>query len=307
MPDLKIGLVGLDTSHVVAFAKCFNQPDHAEHIAGARIACAFPGGSSDFAMSHSRVENFTAQLRDDFHVEMLDSAEKVAETVDLVFITAVDGRQHLDLVRKTIPAGKPTFIDKPLATSTVDAREIFKLAEQHHVPLMSCSSLRYAQSLEEALADDAKGAIVGCDVFGPMNIEPPLPGLYWYGIHSVELLNRVMGRGCKQVKATVTDTHDVISATWPDGRAAAIHGLRGAHHNFGVTIHRAKGFQQVDCAAPGKRSWYGSMLDAILRSLPKGKSEVDPADTLEIMRLIEAANESRAGGAGGAGGAAVTL
>jgi hypothetical protein len=131
-----------------------------------------------------------------------------------------------------------------------------------------------------------------------MNIEPPLPGLYWYGVHCVEIVNRVMGRGCREVKATVTDNHDVISAIWGDGRAASIHGLRGAHHNFGVTIHRSKGFQMVDCAPPGKRSWYATMLGAILRSLPKGKSDVDPADTLEIMRLIESANESRGSGAG---------
>src|SRR5262245_42082240 len=110
MPDLKIGLVGLDTSHVIAFAKCFNKEGDAEHVDGARIICGFPGGSKDFEMSSSRVEKFTNQLRDEFGVKIVDSPEAVAEQVDLVFITAVDGRTHLDYVRKTIPARKPTFI-----------------------------------------------------------------------------------------------------------------------------------------------------------------------------------------------------
>jgi predicted dehydrogenase len=265
-------------------------------VAGGRIVCAFPGGTKDWEVSAGRVEKYTRQLRDEFGVKILESPEAVAEAVDLLFITAVDGRTHLDYVRKTIAHRRPTFIDKPFAVSSVDAREMFNLAEQHDAPMMSCSSLRYAQSLEAALADDSHGAIVGADAFGPMPIEPTQGGLFWYGIHTVEMLNRVMGRGCREVRATTTEKHELIAAAWPDGRVASLHGLRGAHHGFGITIHRAKGFQPVDCAA-GKRSWYASMLDAILRSLPRGKSDVDPKDTLEIIRFIEAANESRTTGA----------
>ena len=296
MPDLKIGLVGLDTSHVVAFSKCFNKPGDAEHVPGGRVVCAYAGGSKDFPMSIDRVEKFTHQVRDEFGVKILDAPEAVAESVDLLFITAVDGRTHLDYVRRTIAARRPTFIDKPMTTSSADAQEIFRLGEQHHVPVMSCSSLRYAQAIEEALADDALGPVVGVDVFGPMAIEAALPGLFWYGIHSVEILNRVMGTGCREVKATTTEQQDLVTATWPDGRIGSIHGLRGAHHKFGLTIQRKDGFQFVDAAPAGKRSWYATMLDAIMRSLPEGKSDVKPADTIEIIRMIEAANESRGSG-----------
>src|SRR4051794_18930302 len=171
MADLKIGLVGLDTSHVVAFCKCF-KPGDAEHVPGGRVTCAFAGVSPDFEMSHTRVEKFTAQVRDEFGVQIMDKPEAVAEAVDLLFITAVDGRTHLDYVRKTIAARKPTFIDKPFAVASSDAKEMFKLADQHGAAMMSCSSLRYAETLQAALADDSLGKIVGVDAFGPMNIEP---------------------------------------------------------------------------------------------------------------------------------------
>src|SRR5215213_8686617 len=233
MSDLRIGFVGLDTSHVISFAQCLHKAeDPSERVPGARVVCAYPGGSSDFELSHSRVDKYARQLRDDFGVKIIDKPEAVAEAVDVLFITAVDGRTHLDYVRKTIAARKPTFVDKPFAVNLADARQMFQLAEQHGVAMMSSSALRYAEPLRNALADDALGEIVGCDVFGPMSIEPTQGGLFWYGIHSVEIVNRVMGRGCKQVKATTTDTHDLIAATWPDGRIASIHGLRGAHHNF---------------------------------------------------------------------------
>ncbi|MEA2708381.1 MAG: hypothetical protein QOF78_982 [Phycisphaerales bacterium] len=294
--ELKIGLVGLDTSHVIAFCKCFNKPGDAEHVPGGRITVAYPGGSPDFELSRSRVGKFTEQARDEFGVKIVDAPDAVAEAVDLLFITAVDGRTHLDYIRKTIAARRPTFIDKPLAVKRADAEEIFRLGEQHHVPIMSCSSLRYAQALTEALADDANGAIAGVDVFGPMSIEPTQGGLFWYGIHSVELMNRAMGGGCVEVSATKTEKHDVLAARWKDGRVGAVHGLRGAHNKFGLTIHRAKGVQFVD-ASGGKRSSYALMLEAIMRSLPHGKSDVDPKETLEIIRIIEAANESRETGA----------
>jgi predicted dehydrogenase len=76
-----------------------------------------------------------------------------------------------------------------------------------------------------------------------------------------------------------------------------VHGLRDAHGKFGAVIHRDKGIQFVDAHAGAKRSAYAAMLEAVIRSLPQGKSDVDPKDTLEIVRLIEAANESRGSGA----------
>src|SRR5918995_1643367 len=166
----KIGLVGLDTSHVIVFSKCFNKTGHADHVEGGRVVVGYPGGSEDFELSRSRVGKFTQQVREEFGVAIADSPEAVAEGCDLLFITAADGRTHLDYVRKTIAARKPTFIDKPLAVKSEDAREIMRLGEQHSVPIMSASSLRYAPALLEALGDDTLGAIAGVDAFGPMPI-----------------------------------------------------------------------------------------------------------------------------------------
>ncbi|MBA2707426.1 MAG: Gfo/Idh/MocA family oxidoreductase, partial [Gemmatimonadaceae bacterium] len=187
MPDLKIGMIGLDSSHAPAFAKCFNRKDHPEHIPGARVTIGYPGGSKDFDLSIKRVKGFTSQLRDNYAVKIVDSPEAVAEQVDLVFIMTCDGRAHRDHFARTVKFRKPTFIDKPLATSVADAGEIFQIAKQHDVPVMSVSSLRYAHTLTEALDHCGDlGAIVGCDVFGPLAIQPPLPGLFWYGVHTAE-------------------------------------------------------------------------------------------------------------------------
>jgi predicted dehydrogenase len=291
--ELKIGMIGLDTSHAPAFARCFNKTDHAEHIAGGRVTVGYPGGSKDFDLSINRLEGYTKQLREEFGVSIVDSPEAVAEQADLVFIMTCDGRAHRGLFERVAKFGKPTFIDKPMATSAADAAEMFRRAKENGVTLMSCSSLRYAEPLVEALDHCADlGTIAGCDVFGPMEIHPPLPGLFWYGIHSVEMVNRIMGRGCKQVWVTTIKDGDVMTLAYEDGRVAVVRGLRKGHHKFGATIHREKGPQLVN-ASETKRSYYASLLDAVMRSLPKGHSDVEQDDTMEIMRILEAGNKAR--------------
>ncbi len=289
---MRVGLLGLDMSHAVEFTRRLNDSSHPECIAGARVTCAWPGGSDDFELSRSRVGRFTQQVREEFGVEILPSPQAVAQTADVIFITAADGRVHRRLFEQVIEFRRPTFIEKPIATSHSDAAAIFDLALAAKVPVMSCSTARFGAPLANALAEHL-GPVIGCDVFGPMPEEPTQPGLFWYGVHSVEVLNVVMGRGCREVRSVRTDETDLMTATWRDGRIATFRGTRSGEWKFGVTIHRAKAVQFVDLL---HNSWFKETLERILRDLPNGKSPVDPADTLEIVRVIEAANKSRPDG-----------
>ncbi len=290
--ELRVGLIGLDTSHAIAFTKLLNVVGEKDHIPGARVIAGYPGGSPDIKVSHTRVEGFTKELRETFGVNIMDSPEEVAESCDLVFITAVDGRAHRELFSRVVPFKRPTFIDKPFTTSLADATKIFRLAEANDVPVMSCSSLRYADGLTEALKGEP---VIGCDAFGPMDVIPQLPGYFWYGVHVVEIMQRVMGTGCKQVTVTKSEDFDLLTGRWSDDRVATMRGVRNAHHKFGVTLHRKNDFDFINLQQ-NKRAWYANMLDAILRTLPQGKSDVAKEDTLEVIRIIEAANESRESG-----------
>jgi predicted dehydrogenase len=291
--ELRIGLVGLDTSHVIAFTKLLNNVNEKDHIPGARVIAGYPGGSPDIDLSKNRVEGFTNDLREKYGVEIMDSPEDVAKACDLVFITAVDGRAHKDLFARTVPFKRPTFIDKPFTTSLADAKEIYRLAESNGVPVMSCSSLRYADGLTAELAKG--GAVIGCDAFGPMDLIPQLPGYFWYGVHVVEIMQRIMGTGCRQVTVTKSDDFDLLAAVWTDDRVATMRGIRHSHHKFGVTLHRKDDFDFVNLMQ-NKRAWYANMLEAILKTLPQGKSDIPKEDTLEVIRIIEAANQSRESG-----------
>lgn len=290
---LKIGLIGLDTSHVAAFTKIFNDASYEFHIPGAKVTCAWPGGSPDLEVSHSRVDKFTAQLQGDFNVKILPSPEDVAREADLVFITAVDGRAHRELFEKTAFAGKPTFIDKPFAATLEDAQAIVDLAAEKKIPLATCSSLRFSDKLTDALKDAAADdPAFGVDVFGPMQTQPELPGLLWYGVHAIEMMVRVMGTGAKTVQTVTTEGHDLVTVTFDDGRIASYHGMRGVHNRFGLLIHRKSGVQFVDASA-FDAPWYYSMLKELLPAFAKGESAVPVKDSLTVMQIIDAANRSR--------------
>ena len=157
MSELKIGMIGLDTSHVVAFTRILNDSNNEHFLTGGNVVIAYPGGSSDMELSYNRIEGFTKELREKYKIEIVGSPEEVAEKSDAILLESVDGRVHLEQFRKIASFGKPTFIDKPFTTTTKDAKEIIRLAEEHGTPIMSSSSLRYSEGLMGALEDSEKG------------------------------------------------------------------------------------------------------------------------------------------------------
>ena len=291
----RIGFIGLDTSHVEVFARLLMDPSHQHHVSGGMVVVAMPGGSPDFELSISRVAGFTATLREQYGVQMVDTPEAVAEACDILFIASVDGRVHREQFERTVAYGKPTYIDKPFATTVADAKAMVTLAEKHNVPLMSCSSLRYADNFQAALTDDTAGAIRGIDTAGPMKLEDTQPGYFWYGIHCFEMIVAALGTGCVRVQSTVLGDHDLVQAEWSDGRVATYHGLRNAHSKFMVALHCEKRAILANVSESG-RTPYASLLDAIFRNLSQGCSDITSAEMLEVIGIIEAANHSRESG-----------
>lgn len=292
---LDIGIIGLDTSHVLAFMKLLHDEDDPWHVPGGRVVAAYPGGSPDFPSSISKVRPYTEKLRDEYGVRIVDSPEEAAEAGDAVLLHSVDGRVHLPQFRRIARYAKPVFIDKPFAVCTEDAREIVRLAEAHRVPLMSASSLRYAKALRDAIDGPDKSPVIGADACGPMALEPTQPGLFWYGIHAVEMLYAAMGEGCVHVTSVTSEHHDVAAGLWKDGRIGVVRGNRKGNGTFGIALHREKGIEWVYAQSDPKPK-YASLLEEIMAMFRTGMSPLPASETLEVIRFLEAANESRATG-----------
>jgi hypothetical protein len=286
--DLRIGMIGLDTSHVTAFTELLNNPQAKNYVPGGKVVAAFKGGSPDIESSHTRVEGYTKQLQEKYGVKIVDSIEDLCQQVDVVMLESVDGRPHLAQARPVILAGKPLFIDKPVAGSLRDAITIYRLAQEHKVPCFSSSSYRYYDSMV-ALKRANVGAIRGAISYGPCSLEPHHPDLFWYGVHATEALFTIMGTGCESVVRTATPDTDVVTGIWSEGRVGTLRGLRNAS-----TPHKVIVFGTKDVAEQGKgNDDYAPLLVEVMRFFQTGIAPVSPEETLEIFAFMEAADESK--------------
>lgn len=286
--DLRIGIIGTDTSHVTAFTKVINDSTDKNHVPGGKVVAAYKGGSKDVEASASRVERYAKDIRDKYGVKIVESVEALCREVDAVLLESVDGRPHLEQAKPVIKAGKPMYIDKPVAGSLRDAVEIYRLAKANKVPIFSSSSYRYYETMTE-LKNAKTGRIRGAISYGPCSIEPHHPDFFWYGIHATEALFTVMGTGCQTVVRTAAVDTDVSTGKWADGRTGVFYALRGGAIPHKVIVF---GADAVVEQKEGENS-YAPLVREIMTFFQTGVAPVPPEETLEIYAFMEAADESK--------------
>jgi len=282
--DLRLGIIGTDTSHVIAFTELLNNPAAKDHVRGARVVAAYKGGSPDIPASINRVESYAAKLREEYGVKICDTIEQVCAEVDGVLIESVDGRPHLAQAKIVIAAKKPLFIDKPLAGSLPDALGIIRLAQDAGVPLFTSSSLRFGKNTQ-AVRQGSLGKVLSAETSSPAHLEPHHPDLYWYGIHGCESLFAVMGRGCESVvRRTAADGKIEVVGIWQGGRT----GTFREGKSYGGKARGEKGEAPV-----GINDGYAPLVAEIVKFFQTGRSPLPAEETIELFAFMTAADESK--------------
>lgn len=284
--ELKLGIVGTDTSHVTAFTKQLNSGT----IAGAKVVAAYKGGSPDVESSRTRVDKYAQELADTYHVEIVPRIQDLCSRVDAILLESVDGRAHLPQMREIVRCGKPVFIDKPLAASLDDAREIAKIAKSAGVPWFSSSSLRWSEITESLKSPDT----VGVYTWGPGPFEEHHQlDLSWYAIHPIEVLFTLMGTGCEEVSRTSGADADEITCRWKDGRIGTVRALR-PYGPYGAVSFR-KGDKVVQ-SPENPKAGYEELVRHIIRFFETKQPPVPNEETLEIFAFMDAAQRSKEAG-----------
>ncbi|MBW3630351.1 MAG: Gfo/Idh/MocA family oxidoreductase [Gemmatimonadetes bacterium] len=289
--QVRVGIIGLDTSHSTAFTRLLNDSTAAPDLAGFRVVAAYPYGSRTIESSARRIPGYTAEV-EKLGVQIVGSIAELLPRVDAVLLETNDGRLHLEQALEVMRAGKPLFIDKPIAASLEDAIAIFDAARFYGVPVFSSSSLRYAAGAQRARRGGI-GRVLGADAFSPATLEPTHPDLYWYGVHGVEMLYTAMGTGVETVARTHSDSTDVVVGRWSDGRIGTFRGIRGGRSEYGGTAFGSSAYVQL-----GPYEGYRPLLVEIVRFFRTRQPPVTAEETLEIFAFMSAADESkRLGGA----------
>lgn len=283
LPKKRVGIVGLDSSHSIAFAKELNANASNDNYKGYQVVAAYPMGSPSIPLNAQRIPKFTEDIKK-FEVEIVPSIEKLLKKVDFVLLETNDGNKHLEQAEIILKARKPLFIDKPIANSYEDALKIFELSDKYKTPVFSTSSLRYIQGL----ADIDRNTVLGADVYAPAYTESSHKDLYWYGIHGVEMLVALLGAELVSVTTTHTEKIDICIGKWANGSVGTLRGTRNGIDAFGGTVFTTKGTIKL-----GEYQGYSPLLKEIVNFYETGKAPVSREETLAMCRFIDAAYESR--------------
>jgi hypothetical protein len=286
---IRFGLIGLDSPHAPAFTRLLNGDcERPPVVAGGRIVAAWPGEiSPDFALSQDRLGEFTEAVRA-LEVPIEPNLEDVARRCDAVLILAVDARRHPDYFLRCVPFGKPVYVDTRFALSVADAQAMLAAAERHGALPLAGSPKRFSDEFRRAI-DGVRAD--GIDVSGPMPMQPTQPGLFWYGIHMVDLVVAAMGTACAEVRVLASGLDELVVATWNDGRTATIR----CHHRWrpetrGV-VHAA--MSSVDFTIHATELMYTGLLRTVVDACRSGVPVIEPAEIEHVVAVTEAVNRSR--------------
>ncbi len=284
--ELRLGIVGTDTSHVIAFTRMLNDADSPEYVPGARVVAAFKGGSPDLKASWERVDKYAQELQSKWGIEIVPDIPTLCQKVDGVLLESVDGRVHLAQARQIIAARKPMFIDKPLASTLEDAREIARLAREAGVAWWSSSSLRYSEIVTALKSQPATGVMT----WGPGPFEEHhYLELSWYAIHPIEMLYALMGPGAEEVTRISGANADLIVGRWKDGRIGSVRAIR-PYSDYGAVVFGPK---KTLRSTPEMKTGYRPLVVQIVKFFQTLTPPVPNEETLELFAFMDAAQRSK--------------
>lgn len=283
---IKIGIIGLDTSHSTAFTELLNGDSDDKFVKEFEVVAAYPYGSKTIQSSYERIPGYIEEVKK-HGVEITSSIAELLDKVDCVMLETNDGRIHLEQAMEVFKSGKICYIDKPIGATLGQAIAIYEMAEKYNVPIFSSSALRYSPQ-NQKLRNGEFGKILGADCYSPHKVEPTHPDFGFYGIHGVETLYTLMGTGCESVNRMSSQDADLVVGRWKDGRIGTFRGIKEGPAIYGGTAYTPKG-----SIAAGGYEGYKVLLDQILTFFKTGVAPISKEETIEIFTFMKASNMSK--------------
>ena len=287
---IRLGIIGLDTSHSTAFTRLLNDPSCADpQAAEFEVVIAYPYGTQTIESASKRIPKYIEEVQK-YGVKIAGSIDELIAGCDCVLLETNDGRLHLEQAIPVFKSGKKVYIDKPLGSTLGETIAIYQVAEKYGAKTFSTSAIRFASEAQK-LRSGAYGKVKGADIYSPHHFEPTHPDFGYYGIHGVEGLFTVMGTGCQEVVRMHTDEGDIVVGKWNDGRLGTFRAISTGPNVYGGTALTEKGTVQT-----GKYEGYKPLLYQILDFFKTGNVPVSPEETIEMFTFMKASNMSVANG-----------
>ena len=276
---MRIGIVGAENSHCTHIAKSLNI-EHAVPDVEVTHVWGETGEFAAKAAEEGRIPNIVA-----------DPPDMIGH-IDGVMLDHRDGKYHLPAARPFVEAGIPVFVDKPFCTDLAEGIEFVEFARSKNVPVTSFSTVPLQQSVL-AFYEAAKrlGRLRSLITAGPCDVQSEYGGVFFYGIHQVEMATKFLGveplevttaRHGDDAVAVVAFkdgpivTHHLLKEWWAANFTAAAYGDDGAHHT----------------ELPWDKELYIAGIRLFTRMFESRQEAFPPADYLRPIAILQAMDQS---------------
>ena len=281
---LRLGAIGVDSSHLPEFTKRINALNESGQTR-CRVTRMWSDGQHD--LPKDQVDKWRDNAVE-LGVRPAKSIDELLGDVDGVLVLAVNGHKHLRLAAPSLTRGLPTYVDKPLTCDLAEAKQLLATARAGNARCYSASSLRFAVEVTD-LPRAELGQLTAIDAFGPGELNSAMEGLFFYGVHTIEMVDAIWGPGVWRVSAITTPDRDLLDLDYHDGRyAQAAPGAEGLLRLW-RTVHGQKKVHQfkVDFA-----DVYDRLVKGMTRFFEGGDAPAKLRDIVENVAVIEAGNRS---------------
>ncbi len=207
----KIGIIGTESTHALAFAKYYNLPDPETgkyHHDDVRVTAIY---GTDHEANIKTAEEAGIDL-------IVENPEDLLGKVDAVMITSRWGSQHYAQALPFVVNRIPLFIDKPFTSDPAEADALMAKIEEYNCPVMGGSACKYLpdiKAIKELVAKlREEGVFNGASMSFRITLDSPYDGIYFYSPHLVEMCLEAFGFDVKKVQAMRTGKNLLVNVQY---------------------------------------------------------------------------------------------
>jgi predicted dehydrogenase len=270
---IRIGIVGAENTHSAAIARTLNVE---RRVPGFAVVAIW-GETKAFAAKTAEAGRIPTIVK--------KPADMIGE-IDAVVIDHRHPRHHLPAAEPFLKASLPMFIDKPFCYRLTEGKRFLARARRMRVPVTSFSTVpTYATYAALARQVGKAAEVCAAASFGPCEIDSKYGGIFFYGIHQVDVLMELFGPAVKAVRVAKGPggAEAVVSLHFKGGLTASMHCLRSRASGFQVAVATGKGPLAARLAADAN-----PYLTGIRRFCRMFRTGVEPIEHRRILAPVAA-------------------
>jgi len=234
---IRIGILGSDNSHALAFSKLCNIPDDKGNYLYDDVRVTAIYGHEDDPLH-------TKEVAEAGKIELIaEKPEDFYGNVDAVMVVTRAGRFHAPLIIPFIEKGYPVWIDKPITSSPEDIDKLREACEKHNALVTGGSTVKYVYDVLSArtrIESGVVGEVLGGNLNFAGNLESQYDGLFFYSGHIVEMMLTVFGYDVKSVTATNIGPGKIVATVKYDNFMVNLNLIDGLYKNE-LTVYGSEG------------------------------------------------------------------